>query len=100
MRTESITMKVIPITVAIAMSSASVLAEPMAYKTDSGIEFIPTLGVFYEGNDNINKADRGENIESVNIWGIEPALLAKIERNQYRANLLLSLIHISEPTRR
>ena len=91
MRTKCITMKVIPITVAIAMSSASVMAEPMAYKTDSGIEFIPTLGVFYEGDDNINKADRGENIESVNIWGIEPALLAKIERNQYRANVLYKL---------
>ncbi|WP_045496392.1 outer membrane beta-barrel protein [Vibrio hyugaensis] len=91
MHTKSISMKKVPSLLAIALGSASVSAEPMAYKTDSGIEFIPVLGVFYEGNDNINKADSGENIESVNIWGVEPALLAKIERNQYRANLLYKL---------
>ena len=91
MRTKFIYMTKAAGFVSIALASLSANADPMAYKTDSGIEFIPTLGVFYEGDDNINKADRGENIESVNIWGVEPALLAKIERNQYRANILYKL---------
>ncbi|WP_445285764.1 outer membrane beta-barrel protein [Vibrio sp. AND4] len=84
-------MKASILAVVFAMGSATTLAEPMAYKTESGIEFIPSLGLFYEGDDNINKAEREENLESTNIWGVEPALLAKIERNQYRANLLYKL---------
>ncbi|WP_045404727.1 outer membrane beta-barrel protein [Vibrio jasicida] len=91
MRIKFIPIKKAPVIAAVTLISAVASAEPMAYKTDSGIELIPTVGLFYEGNDNINKADSGENIESVNIWGVEPALLAKIERNQYRANLLYKL---------
>ncbi|MGR5397163.1 outer membrane beta-barrel protein [Vibrio harveyi] len=91
MRTKSIMIKKTYLGVVLVLSSAASMAEPMAYRTESGIEFIPTVGVFYEGNDNIVKADQGENVESVNIWGVEPSLLTKIERNQYRADLLYKL---------
>ncbi len=91
MRTKSIMIKKTYLGVVLVLSSAASMAEPMAYRTESGIEFIPTVGVFYEGNDNIAKADQGENVESVNIWGVEPSLLTKIERNQYRADLLYKL---------
>ncbi|MFN1548077.1 outer membrane beta-barrel protein [Vibrio natriegens] len=65
------------------------LAEPMAYTTGSGIEFIPQVKAFYEGDDNVNKDE--ENAKSNNTWGVEPSLLARIERNQYRANLMYKL---------
>ncbi len=65
------------------------MAEPMAYTTDSGIEFIPQVKAFYEGDDNVNKDE--DNAKSINTWGVEPSLLARIERNQYRANLRYKL---------
>lgn len=65
------------------------LAEPMAYTTESGIEFIPEVKAFYQGDDNVNKDE--ENAKSNNTWGVEPSLLARIERNQYRANLMYKL---------
>ncbi|MGU3847336.1 outer membrane beta-barrel protein, partial [Vibrio diabolicus] len=74
-----------------SLFSTGLLAEPMAYQTESGIEFIPLVRTFYEGDDNINKAEESGNVESVNIWGIEPSLLARIERNRYRADILYKL---------
>ncbi len=73
---------------ALLLVSASAFAEPMSYQTESGIEFVPTVKSFYEGNDNISKTENANGTSSVNIWGIEPSLLTKIERNQYRAHLL------------
>ena len=66
-----------------------VLADPMAYTTESGIELIPQVKAFYEGDDNVNKDE--EDAQSVNIWGIEPSLLVRIERNQYQASLTYKL---------
>lgn len=76
---------------ALALCSTTAFAEPMAYQTESGIEFIPLVKAFYEGDDNINKAEKSQDIESVNIWGLEPSLLARIERNQYRADIQYKL---------
>ncbi len=70
---------------------AYVFAEPMSYTTESGIEFIPQVKAFYEGNDNISKTQDANGINSVNTWGIEPSLLTKIERNQYQAQLVYKL---------
>lgn len=75
--------------IALAFWSTFSVAEPMAVTTESGIEFIPQVNVFYEGDDNVNKDE--ENAKSINIWGVEPSLLARIERNQYRANILYKL---------
>ncbi len=65
------------------------LAEPMAYTTESGIELVPQVKAFYEGDDNVNRDE--DNAQSVNIWGVEPSLLARIERNQYQSNLIYKL---------
>lgn len=64
-------------------------AEPMAYTTESGIELVPQATAFYENDDNVNRDEN--NPESTNIWGIEPSLVARIERNQYKANLSYKL---------
>ncbi len=71
--------------------STSAFAEPMAYQTDSGIEFIPQVKTFYEGNDNISKTEDAKGINSIYTWGIEPSLLTKIERSQYQAQMLYKL---------
>ncbi|WP_420604940.1 outer membrane beta-barrel protein [Vibrio parahaemolyticus] len=91
MRTKAAMMKTTTPALALALSSTAALAEPMAYQTESGIEFIPLVKAFYEGDDNINKAEKSQDIESVNIWGLEPSLLARIERNQYRADIQYKL---------
>ncbi|MGP8306056.1 outer membrane beta-barrel protein [Vibrio sp. YIC-376] len=75
--------------IALAFWSSFSIAEPMAVTTESGIEFIPQIKAFYEGDDNVNKDE--ENAKSINIWGFEPSLLARIGRNQYRANLFYKL---------
>ncbi len=84
-------MKKLTMAIALSLFSTDLLAEPMAYQTESGIELIPLVKTFYEGDDNINKAEKSGNVESVNIWGIEPSLLARIERNRYRADILYKL---------
>lgn len=75
--------------IALTCWSTFCLAEPMAFTTESGIEFIPQVKTFYEGDDNVNRDE--ENAKSIDTWGVEPSLIARIERNQYRANLSYKL---------
>ncbi len=65
------------------------MAEPMPYTTESGIEFIPQVKAFYERNDNVDKNENSP--KSINLWGVEPSLLTRVERNQYRTDVLYRL---------
>ncbi|MCG6302317.1 hypothetical protein K6U45_21275 [Vibrio vulnificus] len=58
--------------------------EPLALSTESGIEFIPTLHTYYRFDDNIAKQEADSS--HVSTIGVKPALLARIDRNQYKAD--------------
>ncbi|NMR94884.1 capsular biosynthesis protein, partial [Vibrio parahaemolyticus] len=44
-------MKKLTMAIALSLFSTDLLAEPMAYQTESGIELIPLVKTFYEGDD-------------------------------------------------
>ncbi|MCA3938816.1 outer membrane beta-barrel protein [Vibrio vulnificus] len=60
--------------------------EPLAFTTESGIEFIPTLHTYYRFDDNIAKQEAESS--HVSTIGVKPALLARIDRNQYKADFI------------